>query len=70
MNDVRIGSVEVAELEEALKKHDWYYMMSDSMKVFDAGEKSAKKIRKMVIELDVVGHELYNKYAPEEFKNK
>lgn len=30
--------IDAEVFEDMLKKHDWYYKMSDSMKVYDKGE--------------------------------
>lgn len=50
------------EFELKLKSHDWDYMMSDSMKAFDKGDKNNKELRRLANELGTEFIELYNKY--------
>jgi len=57
------------DLESLLKKHDWWYMMSDDNRAYKAGEESDKAIEAiMKSDNSPENVELYNKYAPTEFK--
>ena len=53
------------KFEKLLKSHDWYYMMSDSIDVYNKGDKEEEEIRDIAIKLkDVPGaKELWNKYS-------
>jgi hypothetical protein len=56
-------------LEELLKKHDWYYMMSDDNRAYTQGSAQQYEIRKIMKGLESMGYSndaktLYNKYAP------
>ena len=58
-----------SNLESLLKKHDWWYMMSDDSRAYKAGEESDKAIEAiMKSDNSPENVELYNKYAPKEFK--
>ena len=57
----------IIELEELLKHHDWYYMMSDDHRYYSAGRKSFEKIWKLMDELHknnygVMAENLYDTY--------
>jgi hypothetical protein len=53
------------KFEKLLKSHDWYYMMSDSIDVYNKGDEEEEEIRDMAVKLkDVPGaKELWDKYA-------
>lgn len=56
-------------LEGLLKKHDWWYMMSDDNRAYTEGSAQQYEIRKIMKELEDIGYaedakELFNKYAP------
>lgn len=56
-------------LEELLKKHDWWYMMSDDNRAYTQGSAQQYEIRKIMKELEDIGYgddakELFNQYAP------
>ena len=53
-------------LEELLKKHDWWYMMSDDNRAYTEGSAKEYEIRKIMKELEAIGYgedakELFNK---------
>lgn len=48
------------QYQELLKKHDWFYYMSDDMKAFDAGKNSEANLLKLAKE-NPEFHDLYNK---------
>jgi hypothetical protein len=57
-------------LEEKLKKHDWWYMMSDDDRWYRDGRIQEDEIRKIMKELESIGYSedakaLFNKYAPD-----
>lgn len=57
-------------LEELLKKHDWWYMMSDDNRAYTEGSAKEYQIRKIMKELEAIGYgedakALFNKYAPD-----
>lgn len=52
----------IEQFEQKLKTHDWYYMMSDSMKVFEKGENNDKELRRLANESGQEFIDLYNKY--------
>jgi hypothetical protein len=57
-------------LESLLKKHDWWYMMSDDNRAYTQGSAQQYEIRKIMKELEGIGYgddakELFNKYAPD-----
>jgi len=57
------------KLEDALKSHDWWHMMSDDHRVWRAGESSMEKIKSLLDKVDdATGKELWLKYAPDQFK--
>ena len=57
------------DLEQKLKSHDWFYMMSDDNRAYTKGSAQQSEIRKIVKDLESMGKgqeakDLYNKYAP------
>jgi len=52
------------ELEDSLKKHDWYYMMSDSDSVYNRGSAQMDEIHELIKQLNDLG---YSKEAKELF---
>ena len=57
------------ELCQALKNHDWYYEYSDDHRVWSNGSRERSKIKGLMSKLPKqYAAELYNKYAPEQFK--
>jgi hypothetical protein len=57
------------DLEQKLKAHDWYYMMSDDNRAYSNGSAQQSEIRKLIKSLEAMGmgdeaKNLYNKYAP------
>jgi len=57
------------DLEQKLKSHDWYYMMSDDNRAYSNGSAQQSEIRKLIKSLEAMGmgdeaKNLYNKYAP------
>jgi hypothetical protein len=57
-------------LEELLKKHDWYYMMSDDNRAYTQGSAQQYEIRKIMKQLEGIGYDddakaLFNKYSPD-----
>jgi hypothetical protein len=57
------------DLEQKLKSHDWYYMMSDDNRAYSNGSAQQSEIRKLIKSLETMGmgdeaKNLYNKYAP------
>jgi hypothetical protein len=57
-------------LEELLKKHDWWYMMSDDNRAYTQGSAQQYEIRKIMKELEAIGYgkdakTLFNQYAPD-----
>jgi hypothetical protein len=57
-------------LEELLKKHDWYYMMSDDNRAYTQGSAQQYEIRKIMKQLEDIGYDddakaLFNKYSPD-----
>ena len=63
------ASMMLDALEELLKKHDWYYMMSDDNRAYTQGSAQQQEIRKIMKGLESMGYgndakTLYNKYAP------
>ena len=62
----------MAQLEQALKSHDWYYMMSDDHRWYKAGSEEAKNIYNLISQLKAAGkgdeaEALYKSYSD---KNK
>ena len=60
-------------LEEKLKGHDWWYMMSDDNRYYMSGSAQASSIRGDIKTLTNLGYgkeakELYNRYAPDQLK--
>jgi hypothetical protein len=63
------ASMMLDALEELLKKHDWWYMMSDDNRAYTKGSAQQYEIRKIMKELEDMGYSkdaktLFNKYAP------
>jgi len=63
------ASMMLDALEELLKKHDWWYMMSDDNRAYTKGSAQQYEIRKIMKELEDMGYNedaktLFNKYAP------
>jgi hypothetical protein len=63
------ASMMLDALEELLKKHDWWYMMSDDNRAYTKGSAQQYEIRKIMKELEDIGYgedakTLFNKYAP------
>jgi hypothetical protein len=57
-------------LEELLKKHDWYYMMSDDNRAYTEGSAQQYEIRKIMKQLEDIEYgddakALFNKYSPD-----
>ena len=57
------------DLEQKLKSHDWFYMMSDDNRAYTNGSAQQSEIRKIIKDLESMGKgqeakDLYNKYAP------
>jgi hypothetical protein len=64
------ASMMLDALEELLKKHDWWYMMSDDNRAYTQGSAQQYEIRKIMKELEGIGYSedaktLFNKYAPD-----
>lgn len=60
------------DLEQKLKSHDWEYLMSDSPRTYDQGNREKMEIVKLIKSLDQMGYgkdakELYNQYKPSRF---
>ena len=63
------ASMMLDDLEQKLKSHDWYYMMSDDNRAYINGSAQQSEIRKIIKDLESIGKgqeakDLYNKYAP------
>ena len=58
---------DINDFKKALEAHDWYYMMSDSSRVYDAGVASEKSLRAMAKDLGSAGVNLYNKFHKKHF---
>jgi hypothetical protein len=57
------------DLEQRLKTHDWFYMMSDDSRAYNNGSAEQSEIRKLIKGLEAIGYgedakKLYNTYAP------
>jgi hypothetical protein len=57
-------------LEDKLKKHDWFYMMSDDNRKYKEGTTQQIEIRKIIKQLEDIGYgedakTLFNQYAPD-----
>ena len=57
------------ELEDELKHFDWYYMMSDDNRVYQAGSRAMNALRQKAKSLGDDGVELFNKYSDEHTVN-
>jgi hypothetical protein len=63
------ASMMLDDLEQKLKTHDWFYMMSDDNRAYTNGSAQQSEIRKIIKNLESLGYsqdakDLYNKYAP------
>ena len=61
--------------EAELKRHDWWYMMSDDHRAYQAGSAHDNELHSLFHELDNLGYgddakALYNQYAPDRLKMK
>jgi hypothetical protein len=56
------------ELEEHLKRHDWYYAMSDDHHVWESGEQSRRHLVQLMLDAGAVDKKkakgLFDKYRP------
>ena len=64
-----------ADLESAIKGHDWYYAFSDDRRVFSAGQTRADQISRLFETCkSVAGEEtavaIWNSAAPADFRKK
>lgn len=67
--DLNMVSNLMNDLEQRLKTHDWFYMMSDDNRAYNNGSVQQSEIRKIVKDLESMGYgedakTLYNQYAP------
>lgn len=67
--DLNMVSNLMDDLEQRLKTHDWFYMMSDDNRAYNNGSVQQSEIRKIVKDLESMGYgedakTLYNQYAP------
>lgn len=67
--DLAMASNLMDDLEQRLKTHDWFYMMSDDNRKYNNGSAQQSEIRKLVKGLEAMGYgedakTLYNQYAP------
>ena len=63
------------ELEESLKRHDWYYDYSDDGGVWRAGQRSYERISSLMIKYaklmgQEAADEIWNANCPEDFKKR
>jgi hypothetical protein len=63
------ASMMLDDLEQKLKTHDWFYMMSDDNRAYTRGSAQQSEIRKIIKSLESLGYgqdakDLYNQYAP------
>jgi hypothetical protein len=63
------ASMMLDDLEQKLKTHDWFYMMSDDNRAYTRGSAQQSEIRKVIKSLESLGYgqdakNLYNQYAP------
>jgi hypothetical protein len=64
------ASMMLDALEGLLKKHDWYYMMSDDNRAYTQGSAQQYEIRKIMKQLEDIEYgddakALFNKYSPD-----
>jgi hypothetical protein len=50
------------QFEKELKVHDWYYQMSDSIKVWDKGTNNELRLKKLARDLGQEYIDLFDKY--------
>lgn len=70
--DLAQASMMLDALEDQLKNHDWFYMMSDDHRAYTKGSVQQSKIRGIMKNLEDIGYgdeakSLYNQYAPSQF---
>jgi len=63
------ASMMLDDLEQKLKTHDWFHMMSDDNRAYTRGSAQQSEIRKVIKSLESLGYgqdakDLYNQYAP------
>jgi hypothetical protein len=63
------ASMMLDDLEQKLKTHDWFHMMSDDNRAYTRGSAQQYEIRKIIKSLESLGYgqdakDLYNQYAP------
>ena len=63
------------ELEESLKRHDWYYNYSDDGSVWRAGQRSYERISSLMSKYaklmgQEAADEIWNANCPEDFKTR
>jgi hypothetical protein len=63
------ASMMLDDLEQKLKTHDWFHMMSDDNRAYTRGSAQQSEIRKIIKSLESLGYgqdakDLYNQYAP------
>jgi len=63
------ASMMLDDLEQKLKTHDWFHMMSDDNRAYTRGSAQQSEIRKVIKSLESLGYgqdakNLYNQYAP------
>lgn len=60
------------QLEERLKKHDWYFEYCDDHSKWSKGNADLKQINKALNELceEQEAKDLYNKYCPKDFRRE
>ena len=68
MDNINDMNNKLNKLEDLLKVHDWYYMMSDDNSYYKRGRKQFEKIWKLMDELKDDGYfteaeNLYEKYS-------
>ena len=67
--DLSQASAMLDALEAALKKHDWFYMMSDDSRSYTYGRAKETEIRSLIADLEKIGYgkeakDLYNSMEP------
>lgn len=73
--DLAQASMMLDALEDQLKNHDWFHMMSDDHRAYTKGSVQQSKIRGIMKNLEDIGYgdeakSLYNQYAPSQFTLK
>lgn len=53
--------VDVTKYEDALKKHDWYYIMSEDPSVFESGRFNHNRLVRLTVQSEE-HRKLFNKY--------